>query len=171
MSVVPALAGHASAHEEFRAFFVLNDSLHVAASGAWIGGLLMVLAVGLPAIREADVPPALAERLPTLASMVSTFSRTAVVAVCVIVVTGTVNAWGNVGSWEALAGTRYGRTLLIKLAFVVPTALIGLYHWRRVRPALAAGEGPERLRTSALIELGLAVLVLGTAALLAVTPP
>ncbi len=171
MSVVPALAGHASAHEEFRALFVLNDSLHVAASGAWIGGLMMVLAVGLPAIREADVPPALAGRLPTLASMVSAFSRTAVIAVCVIVVTGTVNAWGNMGSWEALAGTRYGRTLLVKLALVVPTALIGLYHWRRVCPALAAGEGPGRLRTSALVELGLAVLVLGMTALLAITPP
>ena len=54
--LVPALSGHALAQESIRSFMVLNHALHFAGDGAWIGGLLLVLVVGLPAAREADVP-------------------------------------------------------------------------------------------------------------------
>ena len=72
--LVPALSGHALAQESIRSFMVLNHALHFAGDGAWIGGPLLVLVVGLPAAREADVPAQLAGGLPPCAAPVACFS-------------------------------------------------------------------------------------------------
>lgn len=170
-TLVPALSGHASADQRLGGLAVLNDALHVAGAGAWIGGLALVLLVGLPAAREADIPRQLAGGLHLPAAMLVRFSKLAVPAVALVVATGLVNAWIQVGSWRALTETSYGRTLLVKLALVAPTALIGLYHWRRIRPAIEAGAAPERLRPTAVAEVALALIVLGVTAVLAFTPP
>jgi putative copper export protein len=132
---------------------------------------MMVLAVGLPALREADVPPQLGGGFPALAALVARFSGLALGAVALLVFTGVVNARVIIGSWAALFASRYGQTLLLKVALVALTALLGLYHWLVVRPELARGAGAERLRPTARVELALALLVLVTTAVLAVTPP
>jgi copper transport protein len=170
VALVPGLSGHAFG-EARPALMVMNDALHVTGAGAWAGGLLMVLAVGLPALREADVPPRLGGAFPALAALVARFSRLAVGAVALLAFTGVVNARVIVGSWAALFASRYGQTLLLKVALVALTALLGLYHWLVVRPELARGAGEQRLRPTARVELALALLVLVTTAVLAVTPP
>jgi copper transport protein len=170
VAVVPGLSGHASGTAR-PGLMLMNDALHVAAAGAWVGGLLMVLAVGLPALREADVPPQLGGAPSLLTSLIAAFSKTALIAVAVLAFTGVVNARVIVGSWPALFGSRYGQTLLAKIGLVALTGLLGLYHWLVVRKELAEGAGEERLRVSARIEFALALLVLITTALLASTAP
>ncbi|HMC56214.1 MAG TPA: copper resistance protein CopC, partial [Gemmatimonadaceae bacterium] len=51
MAFAPALSGHSASSEHFVASVVL-DVVHVAAAGLWIGGLLMVLFAGIPAMRR-----------------------------------------------------------------------------------------------------------------------
>ncbi len=46
------------------------------------------------------------------------FSRLAFASVAVLVVTGVYQSWRGLGSWDALAGTTYGRLLTLKLVAV-----------------------------------------------------
>ncbi|MFG2235022.1 copper resistance CopC/CopD family protein [Streptomyces sp. NPDC048723] len=84
--------------------------LHLLAMGVWLGGLI-TLAILLrrrgPGSR--DIP----------ASAIGRFSTLAFTAVAVLVGTGTYQSWRQVGSWEALSTTSYGRTLAVKIAAVV----------------------------------------------------
>ena len=66
--------------------------------------------------------------------------------------------------------TAFGRTLLVKLALLGGVAGVGAYNWRRVRPALGRRGGAARLRTSAMVELGFATLVVMATAVLVATP-
>jgi copper transport protein len=66
--------------------------LHVLAMAAWLGGLVTLLA-GL----GHGLPPVAAAR----------FSRLAFGSVLVLVLTGLYRSWRDVGSWEALFGTRW----------------------------------------------------------------
>lgn len=170
-TVVPALSGHASAAQRLGGLLIVNDALHVAAAGAWLGGLVLLLAVGLPAAREADIPAQLAGGLAPPAAMLARYSRIALVSVALLLVTGLVSAWVQVGSWTALTASAYGRTLLIKLALVLPAALLGLYHWRGWLPRIEGGGSAEELKPSAFTEVGLALIVLAVTAVLALTPP
>jgi copper transport protein len=66
----------------------------------------------------------LASRVEPLGAILPRFSRFAFGAVVTLVVTGTYQAWRNVGSWSALPDTVYGRLLLAKIGCVV--LLVGL---------------------------------------------
>ena len=54
---------------------------------------------------------------------------------------------------------------------VVPTAALGLYHVKWVRPALERGTPPERLRGTARVDLAFGLLVLSVTAIDPRTPP
>ncbi|MFF3018527.1 copper resistance CopC/CopD family protein [Streptomyces sp. NPDC057939] len=84
--------------------------LHLLAMGVWLGGLitLMVLLRGR-GTGGRDVP----------ASVIGRFSTLAFVAVVVLVGTGMYQSWRQVGSWDALFTTSFGRTLVVKIAAVV----------------------------------------------------
>lgn len=71
----------------------------------------------------------------------------------------------------ALWQSRYGRTLLLKLAVLAGVAATGFYNWRRVRPALGDELGTARLRRSSAIELPIGLAVLLVTAVLVATPP
>ena len=72
----------------------------------------------------------------------------------------------------ALGGSSYGRVLLIKLAVLAVAALIGLYNWRRARPALAASGDDAAIRRAMRAELtAAAVILLVTAVLVAIPTP
>ena len=169
-SLVPALSGHASDLSGLSALAVLNDALHVAGAGAWVGGLALVVLVGLPAVREADIPEQLGGGVSFPAEMLIRFSRLAVAALVVVSATGAVSAWLQVGSWSALTGTGYGRILLIKLALVMPVAAVGLHHARGTRTAGEDGTDLLRPQPAIMAELTLALVVLAITAVLALTP-
>ncbi|MFG2182867.1 FixH family protein [Streptomyces abikoensis] len=100
-----ALAEHASAGlQPWLAMPV--DVAHLLGVAVWLGGLAALLATLWSG-----------ERIRRTA--VERFSRMAFVAVCVLVATGLYQSWRQVGSWDALMGTEYGRWLLVKAGLVV----------------------------------------------------
>ena len=102
-----ATAGHAVA-DAARPVAVISDMLHVTAMAAWVGGLVVLVAVVLP---HPD-PAAAARAVPR-------FSRLAATAVAVLVVTGSYQAWRQVGGLAALTETSYGWDLVVKLGLVM----------------------------------------------------
>jgi copper resistance protein D len=104
----------------------LNQMVHLAAGGMWLGGLVPL---GL-LLRRATRPEGSAYReLARIA--LPHFSQMGYVAVVLIVLTGTVNSVMLVGSVEALVTTPYGRLLMIKIALF--TAMVGLALINRFR--------------------------------------
>ncbi|MBW3534980.1 MAG: CopD family protein [Gemmatimonadetes bacterium] len=168
MPLAVALSGHAAAAGP-TVLAVLNDGVHVAAAGLWAGTLACVLLVGIPALRE-GVESEEDGILPGLDVLVAAFSRLAVVAVGMLVLSGLVSAWLQVGGIGALFGTSYGRTLLLKLALVVPAVALGFYNWRVVRPAIKGRPRVGLFRLPASVEVLLALAVLMVTAVLVALP-
>ncbi len=102
--------------------------LHTAAGLTWIGGLLglvwwMFTGRGKPP----EVAAKLAER----------WSQIAKIAIVLVVISGVVMAWENVGSFANLLATSYGRLLTTKLALFCAAMLaaLALARYLNRRPA------------------------------------
>jgi putative copper export protein len=186
LPLAPALSGSAWVSDP-RVVAVPATYLHVAAMGTWLGGLVALLWVGIPAARAfADRAPVTADpertsdaeaepgpgpgTLPALARVVNAFSRVALPAVVVLVVTGVTSNAVRLGSPSALFAPGYGRVLLVKLAFVGAAFLLGFYNWRKVRPSLATRPDPGELRIPLFLEMVLGIVVLLVTAVLVATP-
>ncbi|MDZ4673835.1 MAG: CopD family protein [Gemmatimonadota bacterium] len=167
LALVPALSGHAIAMTQRTGLAVLADWIHVLAAGGWVGGLAVLLLVGLPVIHR----QAAMVRGPLVARLVQAFSPPALLLGGIVVGTGLVGAWFHLGSLPALWSTRYGLTLLIKLAIVGVLFALGGLNFLRVRPALGTDAGTARLRRSAGAELTVGFLVLLVTSVLVALPP
>ncbi len=167
--------GHASAGGDAAPNIVI-DLLHSGATAAWIGGLLGLAVLAVPAtgrLAEAD-------RTRLAASVVVRFSALAMTAVAVLVVTGVYRALAEVAIGD-LPGTGYGRALLVKLGLFVLLLGGGAYNRMVVHPRLARaalGLDPSdrgaaaALRVSVRAELALAVVLLvSVAVLVSLAPP
>jgi copper transport protein len=163
----PAFSGHAAAAPRLPALAVLADALHVLGAGGWLGTLLVLVVVGLPA--ALSLPSG--ERGAAVAAVVNAFSPAALFFAGVAAATGTFAAWLHLGGASALWGSAYGRTLLLKLAVLAVVFAAGAYHWLRVKPALGNEESARRLRRSAAFEVAAAAIVLAVTAVLVATPP
>lgn len=150
-------AGHAGAPGPLRLPTVAAQWGHVIAVAVWAGGLaaLLLSLRGAPSDDKA--------------ASVRRFSTVAGPTLAVIVVTGALRAFGEVGAWSELASTSYGRVLVVKLAAVA--AIVGLAAANRRRGVPTAGVSLRLVRRLSGYELGLAVSALGAAALLASLPP
>jgi copper transport protein len=127
----------------------------MVAVGAWIGGLVWLLL----ALRQKDG----LDR----SQAVRVFSRMAGYTLGVVVVTGLLRAFTEVGSLHDLIGTSYGRTLLVKVGLVCVIACLGaLNHYRHV-PALALNsKAAQALRRTVGGEVIVATGILATTAVL-----
>jgi copper transport protein len=161
--LAPALSGHAAASEWFVPSVTL-DALHVAAAGLWIGGLLIVVTVGIPAMRQLDGNPDGAVR-----ALFSSFHPLALFCAPLVVVAGLATSWMRLGSVAALR-TSYGTALLVKVGLFVLIAGMGAYNAFRARRQLGTPEGTTHLRRTATIELALAALLLAATTFLVVSP-
>jgi copper transport protein len=117
---------------------VASDTIHLSAAAVWLGGLTMLATIvlrrpGPRAPRSARNRVNRKTRPATVEAVraVERFSPVALACVGALLVTGTYQAWRNVGSWPALFGTTYGRLLLIKIAAMC--VLIGLGYLARIR--------------------------------------
>jgi copper transport protein len=157
---------------------VVTDIVHLSAVSVWLGGLAVLL--GAVLWPTSGVPD---DRAGAIAAR---FSDVAFGAVMVIVASGVVQAWRQLGSWDALFDTSYGRLLLVKVGFFVLmlSAAAASRSWVRQRArarmaslALSPGPGAVRmspgeraplsvLRRSVALEVVLAVAVLATTAAL-----
>lgn len=161
--LAPALSGHAAASRWFVPSVTL-DALHVAAAGLWIGGLLIVVVVGIPAMRKLEGNADGAVR-----ALFSSFHPLALFCAPMVVLAGLATSWMRLGSVGALR-TSYGSALLVKLGFFVAVAGIGSYNAFRARRRLGTVEGTRQLRRTAALELTLAALVLVATTFLVVSP-
>ena len=167
MAVSMALSGHAAAAPRLPTLAIMADAMHIIGAGGWLGSLLVLITVGLPAAVRVEEP----ERWRLVGRLVSAFSPTALGFAGLTAATGVLAVWLHVDSLTALWQTRYGLILLLKLAVLSATAGIGLYNWRRVLPQLSTiPAATHRLRRSAVAELSIGVLVILITAVLVATP-
>lgn len=164
LGAFPALTGHASSGE-LRGLTVAADVLHVWAAGAWIGTLLVVLALER---RQGRAEPDGAGVLPVI---VPRFNPVAIASVSTLMVTGVLAAWVHLGSLGALFATSYGRLLLLKVGLVLGVLALGALNWRRLTPLLGERAGQEALRRAAMFEFVVANVVLAVTAVLVRTSP
>ncbi|MDP9119117.1 MAG: copper resistance protein CopC, partial [Actinomycetota bacterium] len=137
---------------------VLLQGMHLAAGGAWIGGLAWLIA-GL--------------RRGTDADRVRTYSNLAGIGLAVLVLTGILRASDELGGptwWLHAFDTDYGTALVAKLAIVVP--LVGFGALNRFRNVRRIGElGSRPLLRTVSGELVLAAGVFAMTGLLTGLPP
>jgi len=172
------LSGHAGTTSPI-AMGLAADLLHLSGVACWLGGLVGLVAVALPATRGASDR----ERVTVLAPVVSRFSNLAVASVAVIAASGTVRAWMEVRTLAGLTGYAYGITLLAKLAVVACLLALGAVNNRRNKPRIQraaqatglTGSGVAALgtlRRLVLLEVLLVAVVLAvTATLVHLQPP
>lgn len=127
--VTPGLGGHASSGR-LVPFALATDVVHLGAAALWLGGLTVLLAIVLPRRQPAE-----------LAQVVPRFSALAFAAVAALVVTGSFQAWRQVGSLEALRSTTYGRLLSVKLALFAVMVAFGYLGRRWVQRGYPAVGG------------------------------
>ena len=157
LGVAAALGGlgHAAADEQWPLGARLLDALHVAAMGAWIGGLLSTLLITRVtgfALRDAAW---------------RTFSRTATIMAPVTVITGLGSGARlllAVPPAEVLA-SGYGRLLLLKTVLVLAVLAIGAAQRRRI------ARGAVPVSRSVWVETAMATVVLLVTAVLTGTEP
>lgn len=153
---------------------VLVDTLHFLAASVWVGGLLF-FAGGLSNARSLPTP----RKTSFTADLIPRFSSLAITSVATLAVTGLFASLSRVGSWEALFGTLYGRTLIFKLAIAVPMLAFGANNLLRVTPrmqraaATRAGDASlvERFRGYVTTESYLGMALFLSVALLTAVPP
>jgi copper transport protein len=102
LMVTPALSGHAAAGPD--AVGAVVGVVHFSAAAVWFGGLVLLGTCVLPRAEVGQL------------QAVPRFSSVAFTAMVVIVVTGMVQSWRQVGTLQALGETAYGRLLVAKVA-------------------------------------------------------
>jgi copper transport protein len=103
LSLTPGLAGHA-ATGDYTGLAIPADAIHVLAMSCWLGGLVLLLLVVL-ARTDPD----------ELRQGINRYSALALGAIVALVITGSFQAWRQVGSFGALRDTDYGKLLIAKL--------------------------------------------------------
>ena len=174
LALTAPLGGHSGTYSP-SGLLVVVDTLHVLAVSAWLGGLALLLFAVPIAVRALDR----GERLPLVAAATGRFSRLALSAVALLLLSGIVQSIALVGAFDALVETAYGRLVLAKIVLFLGLISFGAYNQRRLLPRLRVvadgGEEPDRaaalLRRSVACEVALALVVLGLASVLVTTEP
>ena len=164
VGLAPALSGHAAASEHFVLSVVL-DVLHVTAAGLWLGGLLIVLIAGIPAMRRLTN----GNQDAAVSALVNSFHPLALFCAPLVILAGLGTAWIRLGAFSALR-TEYGQNLIWKLVFVAVVGSIGLYNSTRARRNLGTMDATRRIRRTAAIEVAFAAIVLAITAALVTSP-
>jgi copper transport protein len=178
--VTISLTGHAVSGDLVPLAFV-TDLAHLGAVSVWLGGLVVLIGSLLwreNGSRRGD---------DEVATIVGRFSQVAFGAVVVIVVSGSIQGWRQVGSYDALFDTAYGRLLVTKVLLVAGMLVAASFSraWIRNRAvagaramalspgpgavAASANRGPASLavlRRSVAAEVAIAVGVLAVTAML-----
>ena len=152
--------GHAAGPSPLRSLNLLIQWLHLLAVGAWIGGLVWLLAW----LRGRE--------RPEQAEAVVRFSRLAAPVLGLVAVTGLSRALHLAGGWSGLLHSGYGRLLDVKALLFLGLVALGALNRFRVVPALAAGARRlDGLRRNVRGEVALAACILAVTAVLSQLPP
>lgn len=137
---------------------------HVLGAGVWLGALVAVV-VSTRARRDSD---------PFLrAALLHELAAVALPGSALLGVSGVWASWWYVGSFEGLASTTYGRTLVVKLLLVGGVLACGFVNWRRYRNVPHTPFGAMHIRdarvppaTVVFVELVFAALVVAATSVL-----
>jgi copper transport protein len=161
--VVDVGTGHAAAGADW-ILQITVQAAHGLAAAAWFGGLFGLL-VCLRAIPDG-------ERL----AAARRYSSWAVVALAIVVASGAVRAFVEVGTLDALVDTDFGRVALAKSVLFLGIAGLGAFNHFVTLPGAAQPAGASRLvrrlRRVGGTEITIAMVVLGLSGLLVnLSPP
>ncbi len=135
--------GHAAAlNNKFAA--ISFDFIHLASSGLWVGGVVMLLLFWFKDRKEAG---RFAERFTTLA----------LISIALLVISGAGMTWLMLPSWLYLIYTAWGKWLLAKSFLVLMVMVVGAFLRKRARRS----ELPNGylLKLDGLLMLGIIVIV------------
>jgi copper resistance protein D len=149
------------------------DFLHLLAVGLWLG-CLVPLAILLTYLRRSDE-----DGWATAACDAgSRFSTLGIIAVGILLISGTINASFLVGGIQRLTDTSYGRLLLFKLVLVVSMVCLAGINRQVLLPRLCGasemdrgGLTVRRLVHSTLVEISLGLAIILIVGVLGITPP
>ena len=168
-----AATGHAQAVSQGVLLAEAIDWVHLAATVAWIGGLIhLLLVLGMARKRWPDSGE-------FISRLTGRFSKMALYCVLALVVTGIYNTWLHVPSWSSFVSSDYGRVLSAKLVLVLVVLAMAAVNRQRVLPALQVfARIPkqilatiQRLQRLIRAEVLIGVLILAAVALLTNLPP
>ncbi len=180
--VTISLTGHAVSGDLVPLAFV-TDLAHLGGVSVWLGGLVMLIGAVLWRVSGRAQP----REVDEVGTIVGRFSQVAFYAVVVIVTSGVIQGWRQVGTYDALFETAYGRLLVFKVLLVAGMLVAASFSrtWVRNRAvtsarAMALSPGPGAvaastdqgpaglsvLRRSVAAEVALAVAVLAVTAML-----
>lgn len=156
----PAWTGHAGATPGAVGQFALaSDALHLLAAGAWVGGLLP-LAMLLDCTWRGKQPG----RAALTAEAVRRFSLLGIASVGLLLASGLVNSWYEVGSIDNLVATSYGWLVIAKFGLFAAMVAFAAVNRFYLTPRLAAAGAASQLERNSLAEAALgfaAVVVVG----------
>ena len=153
------MTSHAAARMNGRGPLLLMTALHQLATGFWIGGLpYLILMLSRP--RDGLTQWSISER----------YSRSALVSVGILVLSGTGLTLSYMGSIAALIGTAYGVMVSAKVAMLAGLVVLGSVNYFLIRDQ-EPGSVIPRLRRIVEAEVGIGITVVLTAASLTSQPP
>jgi copper transport protein len=179
-----SLNSHAAGNRNGWLLFI--DVLHLFSASFWIGGLLALIL--LTRITLGVFAPGTGDRTRFFARIIPRFSLVAIVSVIVLVITGTIEAIVQLGSFAALLNSSYGQALDIKIFLLILLLCLGAYNLLRVSPRMnrftrstdeesnarsfAAGKLQRKFRGSIMAEaLVMVLLLLVVGGLTSLSPP
>ncbi len=128
------LSGHASAaNSNILIYAVMIDWLHLLAASLWIGGMMYISMLYLPALRG----NALLERARSLLSILLHYYPLAMTGIIIMAITGPFNATVDMSSFDQLITTAYGRALVVKVVLVGAMLITSVIHIGLLRPRLS----------------------------------
>ena len=146
----------------------LVNPIHEACASLWLGTLLVLVTVGLPAVFRSGTSSD--ERGRMTAALVNRFSPLALASAGVLVLTGVITAWRHLHRLSSLWTMSYGYALDVKLVFVLVIVALGAWNWKRMTPRLGTEAAAGELRRSATAEITVAMVVLVITAILVSLP-
>jgi copper resistance protein D len=153
------MTSHAAARLNGRAPLVVMTTLHQLATGFWIGGLPYLI---LMLARSHD-------RLAQW-TIVERFSRSSLISVAVLALSGAGLSLSYMGSFGAVIGTAYGVMVSAKALMLLGLVVLGSVNYFLIRDQ-EPGHVIPRLRRIVEAEVGIGITVILTAASLTSQPP
>lgn len=150
---------------------LLADIVHLLIAAVWPMGLLP-FAIVLLRLRR----PSADSQWADTARLTQRFSTISLIAVALIAVSGIVNAWCLLGSFNELVSTQYGQVLLLKISLFVLILIFAAINRLILKLRLLLGtHSPSqtcaRLQINTAIEFALTILILILTGLLGTLPP
>jgi copper resistance protein D len=147
---------------------VTADGAHLLAAGAWLGGLVALLAVLSSSAASGD-------RLESeISHVLMRFSGMGYGTVAILVGTGLVNTWYLAPSLTQLTSSLYGQLLVMKLALFALMLLLAALNRFWLVPAIAGPDAKKtllRLRQHVIGEQVLGVFIIALVSVLGTLAP